>query len=707
MKKIIQSLRNGETSLVEVPIPNNIKKNILIKSSLSLVSPGTEKMLANFGHSSWYKRIKNNPDKVIQVVNKIKTDGLMPTIESINNKLDYPIELGYCNVGKVVEVGSDVIGFSIGDRVISNGSHAEYISVPKNLVCKIPENVADEKAVFAILGAIGLNGVRLAKLSIGEKVVVIGLGVVGLLTTQVLLNNGCSVLCIDIDQSKLDIAKEYGAETYNSSNGEFLKEVASNFTNDNGADAVFIASSSTSNDIIHDAAQISRKRGKIILIGVTGLKLDRSDFYQKELTFQVSCSYGPGRYDHSYEEEGNDYPFGFVRWTEQRNFEFILNMMSKNQLKVDNLITSQYKFENSLEAYKNLRDNTGLLGMVFEYDQKEITNLDKHHNYNRKHKIKIYKNNDQLILGIIGSGNFSSKVILPIIKKNKKMIMDTIASNSGISSNALSQKFQFRHNTTDANEIFRNEEINFVAIASRHDTHADFIISALKNNKNIFVEKPLAIKLKDLESIKRAYDNSNSEIIVDFNRRFSPHIKQIKNLMNQVNIPKAINISINSGNIDKNHWTQDLKVGGGRIIGEVCHFIDLALFIANADIKSWNATKMKSDTNDTLSILLEFEDGSLGNINYFSNGNSQYQKETIEIYAGNKILKLDNFLRLRGYGWNNFKRMNLWKQDKGHKNAINEFIHTCSNSLNSPIDFKDLYNVSKLSIEISNKIIGF
>ncbi|MDC3171590.1 bi-domain-containing oxidoreductase [Pelagibacteraceae bacterium] len=701
MKKIIQNISNGETSLVEVPVPKVKSQNILIKSSFSLISPGTEKILTEFGNSNWLTRAKKNPDKVMQVINKIKTDGLIPAIESVKNKLDFPIELGYCNVGKVVDIGSKVTNLSIGERVISNGSHAEYVSVPKNLTCKIPNNVTDEQATFTVLGAIGLNGIRLAKLSIGEKVVVFGLGIVGLMTTQILLNSGYEVLCIDIDQEKLNIAKLYGAETYNSKDGDFLIEVANNFSNGNGVDAVFIASSSSSNDIIHNAAQISRKRGKIILIGVTGLKLNRSDFYEKELIFQVSCSYGPGRYDYSYEDQGNDYPFGFVRWTEQRNFEFILSMISKNQLKVDDLISQKFKFEDSLDAYKNLGQSKGQLGIIFEYNRDKDSVNDK--NFTIKEK-SLVNNKGDLNLGIIGSGNFTSKTILPIIQKNKKVNMNTIVSNSGFSGSILSKKFKFLYNSTDVNQIFKNEEINFVVIATRHDTHAQFVIEALKNNKNIFIEKPLALNLEELEAISKEYSSSNSKILVDFNRRFSPQIKKTKSLLEKSNLPRAININVNSGYINKSHWTQDLSIGGGRIIGEVCHFIDLALFIANSNIKSWSAKKMKSESNDTLCILLEFDSGSICSINYFSNGSAKYQKETIEIFTGNKILKLNNFLKLKGYGWKNFRSMNLWKQDKGHKNALNEFIETCSNSLPSPINFVDIYNVTKISIEISNKL---
>lgn len=703
MKKIIQNLRDGETKIIDAPIPNNSSNNILIKSTASLISTGTEKMLTDFGSSNWYQRVKKNPDKVKQVINKIKTDGIVPTFESVNNKLDQPIELGYCNVGIIQEIGSNVRGYSIGDRVISNGSHSEYNSVPVNLTCRVPVNVSDEEAAFTVMGAIALHGIRLAKLSIGEKVVVIGMGIIGLITTQILIKTGHKVLCIDIDQNRLDIAKSFGAEVHNSSNDDFLYETAEEFSNSNGVDAVFITSTSNSDQIIHDSAEISRKRGRIILIGVTGLNLDRSDFYEKELVFQVSCSYGPGRYDVNYELDGNDYPIGYVRWTERRNFECILEMISNKTIILDKLISRKINFENALDAYEDIKNSRKFLGVIFKYKKDDNQSLNNVLSNSLERKINYSKKTNASI-GIIGAGNFTSKVILPNLKYIKNIELNTIISKSGLSSNLLMKKYSFINNSTNSDFIFDNKKIDTVFITSRHDSHSKFICNALKTNKNIFVEKPMAINNEQLEEIRALVPKSKSKIFVDFNRRFSPHIKKMKTLISKISIPKAININVNSGMIDKDHWTQDLKIGGGRIIGEVCHFIDLALFLSGSKIKNWNVVKMKSQKNDTLSISFEYENGSIATINYFSNGNSQYHKENIEVFIGNKILKLDNFKKLRGYGWNNFKSMNLWSQDKGHKNAINEFITSCMDNHDSPILFQDLYDVTKVSIDISNKI---
>ncbi len=705
MKKIFQNLKNGKTLLEEVPVPSNSKNNLLIKSSLSLISPGTEKMLTEFGDQSWITRIKKNPDRVSQVLNKIKTDGILPTIESINNKLNTPIELGYCNVGKIVELGQNVRGFKIGDRVISNGSHASFNSISKNLSAKIPDNVNDETAVFAVLGAIGLQGIRLANLTIGEKVVVIGMGVIGLLTTQILISHGCKVLSIDIDEKKLEIAKKYGAQVYNTKKLEFLNEVIEDFTDGVGADAVLITSSSDDNQIIHNAAKISRTRGRIILIGVTGLKLNREDFYEKELSFQVSCSYGPGRYDENYETEGNDYPIGYVRWTEKRNFELVLQLMSQNKIVVDDLISSRFSFDKSLEAYEILKSEKNQLGIIFDYkdDNNQITKsiiVSQHDNR------KSSGNDKKLSIGFIGSGNFTSKVILPNLKKINNTHLHTIASHSGSSSTYSAKKYGFEINTTDVSLVFSDTSINTIFICSRHDTHAEFVLKALEQNKNIFVEKPLALTLEQLKNIRETYSKSNSVLFVDFNRRFSPLSILAKELLSDIKLPKAINFNINSGAIDKKSWVQNAKIGGGRIIGEVCHFIDFLFFLIQSKVDYWHSISMDNETNDTLTICIKFKDGSIGNINYFSNGSVKYPKESIEIFTGNKVLKIDNFKKLTGYGWKNFKSKKLWSQDKGHSTAIKEFISSIQNNDFPPILIEEIFDVSKLSIEVSNKILG-
>ncbi len=705
MKKIFQNIKNGETILEDVPVPSNQSNNLLISSSLSLISPGTEKMLTEFGSQSWLTRIRKNPDRVAQVLSKIKTDGILPTIESVNSKLNIPIELGYCNVGEVVDIGMNVRGFKIGDRVISNGSHADFNSVSKNLVAKVPDNVNNQTAVFTVLAAVGLQGIRLANLTIGEKVIVIGLGVIGLLTTQILISHGCEVLCIDINDEKLDIARKYGAKVYNSKKLEFLGEVADEFTDGVGADAVIITSSSNDNSIIHNAAKISRKRGRIILVGVTGLKLNRDDFYEKELSFQVSCSYGPGRYDDSYEVNGNDYPIGYVRWTEKRNFEFVLELMSKGKLKVDELISSKYSFNEAIKAYSELNKQSNLLGIIFDYGntKKEINSVIQ---LPSKINRKSSNQNNKTIIGIIGSGNFTSKVILPNLSKIKDIRLRTIASNTGSSSTHSAKKYSFEINTTDTNEIIDDKQINTIFICSRHNTHSEFVIKSLERNKNIFVEKPLALSLEELENIKKAYSKSSSILFVDFNRRFSSLAIKARNLLANNKLPKAINFNINSGEIDKKNWVQDINIGGGRIIGEVCHFIDFLFYLTQSEVSNWNVINMDNDTNDTVSISLKFKDGSIGNINYFSNGNNKYPKENIEVFSGNKVLKLENFLKLKGYGWSRFKSKKLWSQDKGHAKAIRDFISSTQNEGCSSVSFEEIYNVSKLSIEISNKILG-
>ena len=539
MKQIIQSFKTGATILEEVPAPQVKKGAVLIQTTHSLVSLGTERMLVEFGKSNLISKARQQPDKVKQVLDKIKTEGLVPTLEAVFNKLGEPLPLGYCNVGKVIAVGEGVSDFKIGDRVASNGQHAEFVCIPKNLVAHIPDNVTNEQASFTVVGSIGLQGIRLLKPTLGETIVVTGLGLIGLLTAQLLLANGCRVIGVDIDQIKLELARQWGVIPVNPRQSDVVKEVL-DLTDGVGADGVIITASAKTDEIISQAAKMSRKRGRIILVGVIGLNLSRAEFYEKELTFQVSCSYGPGRYDEDYETRGNDYPLPFVRWTEKRNFEAVLQAVSSGKLLVTEMITEVIPLNDYLKIYGEIGDSKSIASLL-KYNEETITAP--------AHTIQLKEANykgQKGVIGIIGSGNFTKMTMLPALKgsgANYKYI----ASKGGVSGTAMAQKHGFSHSTTNVEDVLKDNEVDLVLITTRHNLHAEMTVKCLEANKHVFVEKPLALNEQELNEVIEAQAKSGKTVMVGFNRRFSPHSEKMKSLLgtSQMNVIATMN----AGNI--------------------------------------------------------------------------------------------------------------------------------------------------------------
>ncbi len=699
MKQIIQSLSNGNIELLEVPLPKIGKNQILVKTSCSLISSGTEKMLMNFGQSNLIQKASKNPERVKEVIDKISVDGPFATYDAVTKKLDQPIALGYCNVGKIVEVGSSISGFRVGDRVVSNGPHAEYVLVEKNLCAKIPDEVLDEEAVFVVLASIGLQGIRLAKPSLGETFVVCGLGLIGLLTAQLLKANGCKVLGIDIDSEKLKIANSLGIQTFNSGKINDCIEWCKEITSGIGVDGFLITASTKSNSPIDIASQACRKRGRIILIGTSGISINRSFFYEKELSFQVSCSYGPGRYDPIYEKEGVDYPIGLIRWTEKRNFEAVLEVINSKKMDFRKLITHKYNFSEAVEAYELLAKDFSAIGILFSYDDHQ-SKEDRIQILNKD--IKKQNVYDTFSVGVIGAGNYAGRVLIPALKKTK-VNLHTIVSRNGLDSTILAKKFNFGVSGTDPKYIFKNKEINSVFILSRHNSHAEFIVNALKNGKNVFVEKPLCISEDQFKLIIKSYkDSRNSDgtgplLMVGFNRRFSSLIKLLKKELNNNKSPKAFTFTCNAGFLDKDHWTNDIEIGGGRLIGEACHFLDLITYLADSTIEYIDIVKAKDSKNspDTFSINVRFEDDSIGNINYFANGNKKFPKERLDIFSSGKIYQINNFIELKTWGSSNLKSIKRLRQDKGQQACINSFIDAVKNSKKSPISFDEICELQR------------
>ena len=692
MKQIIQNLNSGDTILEEVPVPLVKSGHILIQTTQSLVSLGTERMLVEFGKSNLIQKAKQQPDKVKEVINKIKTDGLRPTIKAVFNKLGQPIPLGYCNVGKVIAVGKGVDEFSIGDRVASNGPHAEIICVPKNLVCKIPDNVTDEEATFTVIGAIGLQGIRLVNPTFGETIVVVGLGLIGLITAQLLKANGCNVIGFDYDSNKVKIAKSLGIDAINPSEGVDEVSYVLNATNSIGADAVIITASNKSNEIISQSAKMSRKRGRIVLIGVIGLDISRADFYEKELSFQVSCSYGPGRYDDNYEQKGEDYPLAFVRWTEKRNFEAVIQAIANKNINVETLITERIELEDYQQVYNNISGNNSI-ATILVYSKNKV-------NLNRS--IEITSNNFKPSgsgnIGIIGAGNFTSAMILPCLK-NTTAQLKYISSSRGLTGTTLAKKFKIKNSTTDNNIILEDKDVDLVLITTRHNSHAKLVIDSLNAGKNVFVEKPLALNQDELNQIINIYKISGKTLTVGFNRRFAPLATQMKKALSAADTPMNIVATINAGFIPSKVWVNDMEIGGGRIIGEACHFIDLISYLSDSKVKSvcMNSMGIESKENtDNASILLKYENGTNAVINYFSNGSKAYSKERIEVYHQNRTLVMDNWRKLIGYGFKKFNSASS-SQDKGHQNQFNLLINAVQSGGNQIIPFDELVNTTKAS----------
>jgi predicted dehydrogenase/threonine dehydrogenase-like Zn-dependent dehydrogenase len=690
MKQIIQSFKTGETILENIPAPQVKRGAVLVQTTRSLVSLGTEKMLVEFGKANLLSKARQQPEKVKQVLDKIKTEGLIPTLEAVFNKLEQPLPLGYCNVGRVIAVGEGVSDFNVGDRVASNGNHAEFVCVPQNLVAHIPDFVSDDEASFTVIGSIGLQGIRLLNPTMGETVVVIGLGLIGLLCAQLLIANGCIVIGVDIDNHKLTLAKKWGVIPFNSKEGDIVKFVDSQ-TNNIGADGVIITASSKGNDIISQSAKMSRKRGRIILVGVVGLELSRADFYEKELTFQVSCSYGPGRYDENYEQKGNDYPLAFVRWTEKRNFETILQAISNSKLHVKELITEIVPLESYQNIYGSIGSSKSIASIISYPEVKQS---------NPSNSVQLNNNSftsSKGVIGIIGAGNFTKMTMLPALK-NSGASYKYIASAGGVTGTALAKKYNFSFSTTDYKQIITDKEVDLVMITTRHDQHASMVAECLNNSKNVFVEKPLAINETQLDSIIKAYNLSNGKTLtVGFNRRFSPHAIKLKSVLGTS--PINIIATMNAGAIPSNVWIHDMNEGGGRIIGEACHFIDLITYFTGSKVISvcMNAMGVNPHENtDTATILLKYENGSTGVINYFANGSKAYPKERIEIYSLERTAVIDNFRITTGFGFKNFSKLKT-SLDKGHKNQFQLLIKQVKNGGNSLIPFDEIVNTTKAS----------
>ncbi|QKZ12678.1 bi-domain-containing oxidoreductase [Spirosoma sp. KUDC1026] len=695
MKQLIQDLRTGETRLTEVPVPTCGRGQVLIQTRRSLVSMGTERMLVEFGRGSLLTKAWQQPDRVREVLAKVRADGLWPTVTAVRRKLDQPLPLGYCNVGTVVALGEGIADLRIGDRVVSNGPHAEFVCVPRMLVAPVPDGISDDEAAFAVIGAVGIHAVHLLKATLGETAVVIGLGLVGLLTADLLRINGCRVIGIEPDSTKRRLAEQRGVTVLDPYAIDPVKAVLA-LTNGAGADGVIVATATQSNDVLAQAARMNRGQGRIILVGTAGLSLNRTDFYRNEVTFQVACSYGPGRYDESYEQRGMDYPLPYVRWTANRNFEAVLAFIQTGQLDVASLISAVVPLENYYEIYSRI-------DQLSQPSEPVIAQLLTYPGTTNRATIQqlrdVRPSAGAGVVGVIGAGNFSTAVLVPALKRVGADLR-MIASKSGLSATLLARKFDVPFSTSDYEQLLNEPAIDLCVIATRHNSHARLAIEAMRAGKHVFVEKPLVITEAELSAVIAAQQTTGRMVMVGFNRRFAPLAEKMKSLLGgpqSVNIPMNIVATMNAGAVPDTSWVHDRFVGGGRILGEACHYVDLITFLTGSRVRSvcMNAMgKKPTETTDSGSLLLQYENGSTGVLNYFANGSKAYAKERVEVYSLERTLVLENFRTLRGYGFPRFSKQS-GRQDKGHTVQMQRLLAQLRTGGEPLIPFAELINTSQ------------
>jgi polar amino acid transport system substrate-binding protein len=707
MKQVLQNRKTGRPFVGEVPVPALQRGRVLVRTVASLISAGTERAAVELVSKGLVQEARQRPDLVKAVVAKVKNEGLVNTFASVRDKMAASQALGYSAAGIVAAVAEDVTEFQVGDRVACAGvgyaSHAEVLSVPKNLCVHLPEGVSFESGAYGTLGAIALQGVRLAEPTLGESVVVIGLGLVGQLTVQLLKANGCRVFGLDLDESRVALALELGADKAIVSTDAAAKEIEA-WTKGHGADAVLITAATDSNQPIELAARVSRLKGRVIVVGMTGMDIPRAPFFSRELKLIISMSYGPGRYDPEYEERGHDYPLPYVRWTEKRNIESFLELIADKRLNVERLTTHRFPIAEADRAYQLISGelNEPNLGVVLNYDpETELT---------RRVSLgpQVRKSEKSIVLGVIGAGGYVPAMLLPHFK-TEGVEFRSIATASGISAHDVGKRFGFAYAVSGAEEVLDDANVNLVVVGTRHDTHAELARAALERNKHVFVEKPLALDDEQLDAVLEAAGSSPAKLMVGFNRRFSPLAQRAKEFFDKRDTPLSILYRVNAGRIAKEHWTQNAEEGGGRIVGEVCHFIDLMQYLTGAPpvylfAESISAKSSKIVDADSVFITLRFADGSNGSVAYLAEGDKGLAKERVEIFGAGRVFVLDDFRRATLYKDGREEQVTLKAQDKGQQEQVRAVCVSVLQGGAAPISLDELAATSRATFRVLDSL---
>lgn len=710
MKQILQGFKNGKLQVNDVPAPMLKNTGAIIQTRISVVSVGTERAVTEFASQGLASKAHSRPDLVKQVMRKVKSDGLMSAYKTAMARLDVPLALGYSSMGEIIDIGPSVTGLKVGDRVACAGggyaSHAELVYVPKNLMVKVPEGVSDEDAAFATVGAIALQGVRLGDLRLGEKVVIIGLGLMGLLSVQMVKASGCTVIGTDLDPKRVQLAQELGADAAVVTDPATVEETVMSLSSGRGADAVIITAATKSNSPTELAGEISRVKGRVVAVGDVGMNIPRRIYYPRELEYRISMSYGPGRYDPNYEEKGIDYPYAYVPFTEQRNMETFLQLVKEEKVTPGSLITHRFSILDAEEAYELIqsKDSKECLGVIFTYP----------HEVSVSRRVEILPSKRKTVpenairVGMIGAGNYATLMLLPYLSKMGNVELVGVSTSTGMSGKHTAEKFGFRFCTTDNTEIFEDKDINAAVIATRHNLHAKLAVDAISLEKHVFVEKPLAVNEDELKLIVNAVHESDRHLMVGFNRRFAPLVLEAKKFFGEQAGPLSMIYRVNAGAIPPDHWTQDLEEGGGRIIGEVCHFVDLLQFLCGAkpiEVYALAGGKPEGDpVEDNVTITIAFENGSIGTIAYFSTGDKVIPKEYIEVYGAGKTFLIDDFRRARYGSGGNVRTLRGLGQDKGQPGTLSAFVDSVLGKRPVPIPFDELVYTTLTTFRVLDSI---
>ncbi len=694
MKQVVLNLKSGDLTVEEVPIPTLKGSGVLVRNHYSVISAGTESGLVELAEKSLIGKARARPDLAKKVIDKAKRDGPVSAFQQAMGRLEQREPLGYSSSGEVIAVSEDITDIRIGDRVACAGAgyanHADVAFIPRNLCVKVPDNVDLKDACFTTVGSIAMQGVRNADVKVGENVVVVGLGLVGLITVQILKAAGCRVFGVDLDETKVKLASEIGADAAFSRNSPNIEEKINQFTRGIGADATIIAAATKSNDPVDFAANVTRERGKVVIVGLVGMDIPREPYYNKEIELRVSRSYGPGRYDRNYEEFGQDYPAAYVRWTENRNMEAFVDLLAMKKFSMEKIITHEFTIDEAPEAYKIIEEKKPYLGIVLEYD------VDK------KIEDKVIlktpepvKGVDTPVVGVIGAGIFATSTLLPNLAKIKNIKLKGLSAASGISCESVAKKYGFEYCTSDYHKVLEDPDINCVIAATRNSLHAPIVIEALKNKKAILVEKPLALNEEELQEIKDTWQEYGGHVMVGFNRRYSELGGKLKDFFKGRTQPMVAFYRVNAESIPQDHWIYDPSEGGGRIITECCHFIDFMQYVIDSSPVEVYAKKIETEANspedaENVSITISFEDGSVGTVIYTTHGDSSFSKEHAEFFADGMVGTITDFKKLELVKDGKSTKINKkMVTEKGHRNELEVFFGVYL--LNEIMDLK--YNI--------------